>query len=301
MSVPESSVGRVGSSIPTVGVVVLTQGTRPHDLARGIRSLLAQEGVHLDVVCVGNGWQPIDLPSHVRTLGLPTNLGIPAGRNRGVSQVSGEFLFFLDDDASIPDPFFLREAIDKLRADPSIGLLQPRVVDPTGLASPRRWIPRIRKGEATESGAVFSVWEGAVLLPRAVFDATGGWAEPFFYAHEGIELAWRVWDQGLRAWYAGDLEANHPFMHPTRHSEYYRLNARNRVWLARRNLPAVLVPVYVGSWTLIQIVRWSRDRAALRAWFGGWREGWRSDPGERRVLSARTVWRMSVAGRPPLV
>ncbi|WP_280679958.1 glycosyltransferase [Cryobacterium sp. CG_9.6] len=288
-------------TVPTVGVVVLTQGTRPVELERGIRSLLAQTGVHLDVVCVGNGWDPVDLPGGVRALGLPTNLGIPAGRNRGVARVSGEFLFFLDDDASIPDPNFLRNAIAQIRADPTIGLLQPRVVDPEGLASPRRWVPRIRKGEATESSAVFSVWEGAVLLPRAVFDATGGWAEPFFYAHEGIELAWRVWDQGLRVWYAGDLEANHPFMHPTRHAAYYRLNARNRVWLARRNLPAALVPLYVGSWTLIQLLRWSRNPSALRAWFGGWREGWRTDPGERRVLALRTVWRMTRAGRPPVV
>jgi len=287
--------------LPTIGVVVLTQGTRAEDLARGIRSVLAQQGVVLDVVCVGNGWVPSGLPDAVRTLALPENLGIPAGRNRGVPLVTGEYLFFLDDDASIPDPRFLVDAIALLRADPSIGLLQPRVTDPTGEAAPTRWIPRIRKGAATESSAVFSVWEGAVLLPRAVFTATGGWAEPFFYAHEGIELAWRVWDQGLRTWYAGDLEANHPVIQPTRHADYYRLNARNRVWLARRNLPAVLVPVYAGSWLAIQLLRFRSDRPALRAWLAGFREGWRADPGERRPISARTVWRMSRAGRPPIV
>ena len=290
-----------GLALPTVGVVLLTQGTRPDDLARGIRSLLAQKDVRLDIVCVGNGWQPSDLPAAVKTLGLPENLGIPAGRNRGVSRVAGEFLFFLDDDASIPDPHFLRDAVGVLRADPTIGLLQPRVVDPAGIASPRRWIPRIRKGEATHSSNVFSVWEGAVLLPRAAFDATGGWAEPFFYAHEGIELAWRVWDLGLRAWYAGDLQANHPVIAPTRHADYYRLNARNRVWLARRNLPVPLVPVYAGSWLLIQILRWARNPSALRAWLAGFREGWTTDPGERRPLKARTVWRMTLAGRPPIV
>jgi GT2 family glycosyltransferase len=282
-------------------VVLLTQGTRPDDLDRGIRSLLAQQGVTLDIVCVGNGWQPTGLPPEVRSLGLPVNLGIPAGRNRGVSMVTGDYLFFLDDDASIPDPQFLSTAVRKLQADPSLGLIQPRVVDPTGAASPRRWIPRIRKGSATHSSNVFSVWEGAVILPRPVFDATGGWAEPFFYAHEGIELAWRVWDQGLRTWYAGDLVANHPVILQTRHADYYRLNARNRVWLARRNLPGVLVPLYVGAWTAIQVFRWARNRSALRAWFGGWREGWRSDPGQRRPLSARTVWRMTLAGRPPIV
>ncbi|MGO4692162.1 glycosyltransferase family 2 protein [Glaciibacter sp. 2TAF33] len=300
MSGPDD-IGSPDSAIPTIGVVLLTQGTRPDDLDRGIRSLLAQQGVTLDIVCVGNGWRPTGLPPEVRSLALPVNLGIPAGRNRGVSQVAGDYLFFLDDDASIPDPRFLATAVRKLRADPSIGLIQPRVVDPTGVASPRRWIPRIRKGSATHSGNVFSVWEGAVILPRRVFDATGGWAEPFFYAHEGIELAWRVWDQGLRAWYAGDLVANHPVILQTRHADYYRLNARNRVWLARRNLPGVFVPVYVGAWTAIQVLRWARNRTALRAWFGGWREGWQSDPGERRPLSARTVLRMTMAGRPPIV
>ncbi|MFT2815822.1 glycosyltransferase family 2 protein [Leifsonia sp. A12D58] len=288
-------------AVPTVGVVLLTQGTRPDDLDRAIRSVLAQTGVRLDIVCVGNGWQPTGLPDGVAALALPENLGIPAGRNRGADVVTGDYIFFLDDDASIPDPLFLDAAIAKLRHNPFIGLLQPRVDDPSGLTSPRRWIPRIRKGEATHSSPVFSVWEGAVVLPRTVFDATGGWAEPFFYAHEGIELAWRVWDQGLRAWYAGDLEANHPVIQPTRHSDYYRLNARNRVWLARRNLPAVLIPLYVGSWTGIQILRWARNPEALRAWFGGWREGWLSDPGQRRPMSWRTVGRMTLAGRPPIV
>ena len=287
--------------VPTVGVVLLTQGTRPDDLDRAIRSVLAQTGVTLDIVCVGNGWQPTGLPAGVRALALPENLGIPAGRNRGADVVSGEYIFFLDDDASIPDPLFLDATIAKLRHNRFIGLVQPRVVDPSGLTSPRRWIPRIRKGDATHSSPVFSVWEGAVVLPRAVFDATGGWAEPFFYAHEGIELAWRVWDQGLRAWYAGDLEANHPVIQPTRHADYYRLNARNRVWLARRNLPTPLIPLYVGSWTGIQILRWARNPDALRAWFGGWREGWSNDPGERKPISWRTVWRMTMAGRPPIV
>ncbi|WP_354476161.1 glycosyltransferase [Marisediminicola sp. UYEF4] len=291
----------MSAGVPLVGVVVLTQGTRPADLDRGIQSILAQKGVELDVVVVGNGWQPVGLPSGVRAVALPENLGIPAGRNRGVEHVTGEYLFFLDDDASIPSTTFLSDAIAKLRLEPDIGLLQPRVVDPSGATNPRRWVPRIRKGEATDSGNVFSVWEGAVLLPRPVFDATGGWAESFFYAHEGIELAWRVWDQGLRVWYAGDLVAHHPAIEPTRHAYYYRLNARNRVWLARRNLPLVFIPLYVGAWTGVQLIRWARRPAALRAWFGGWMAGWREPAGERRRIGWVTVWRMTRSGRPPLI
>lgn len=286
---------------PRVGVVVLTQGTRPDDLAVGIASVLAQEGVELDIVCVGNGWEPEALPDGVRALALPENLGIPAGRNAGAAVVEGEYLFFLDDDARVPSPRFLLDCVALLSSPRRVGLVQPRVDSTDGSPSPRRWIPRIRKGDARRSGPVFSVWEGAVVLRRDVFAQTGGWAAPFFYAHEGIELAWRVWGTGCTAWYAGDLVAQHPVIQPTRHADYYRLNARNRVWLARRNLAAPLAVAYVGSWTAIQCLRWRRDPAALRAWFAGWREGWRSDPGGRRVLSAHTVLRMAFAGRPPIV
>lgn len=285
-----------------MGVVSLTQGTRPDDLAAGLASVLAQQSVKVDLVVVGNGWNPIDLPVGARALHLRENTGIPAGRNAGAAAVTGEYIFFLDDDASLPSATFLRDAIGLLRQQPDIGLLQPRVVDPAGTASPRRWVPRIRKGAATDSSNVFSVWEGATLMPRRVFEAVGGWGAPYFYAHEGIELAWRVWDQGLRTWYAGDLVAHHPATNPTRHAFYYRLNARNRVWLAKRNLPWVLAPVYVLSWTGVQVLRAGlRSPASLRPWFAGWWEGIRTRPGGRRSIKWVTVWRMSRSGRPPLI
>lgn len=291
--------------IPTVGVVVLTQGRRPAELRRGLESIAGQRGVTTDVVVVGNGWDPATLrgglPAGIRGLALQRNRGIPAGRNAGVAEVAGEYLFFLDDDAALASPAFLRDAVALIERDPTIGLIQPRVVDPTGAASPRRWTPRIRKGDPRRSSAVFSCWEGAVLLPRAVFDATGGWAGPFVYAHEGIELAWRVWATGHRAWYAGELVAHHPVIEPTRHAEYFRLNARNRVWLARRNLPVPLVPVYVLAWTAVHALRFARDRRGLRQWLAGWREGWTRNPGGRRAMSWRTVARMARAGRPPVI
>ena len=145
------------------------------------------------------------------------------------------------------------------------------------------------------------VWEGALVMPRAVFEAVGGWGDPYFYAHEGIELAWRVWNAGYVAWYAGDLAVEHPVMSPTRHDFYYRLNARNRVWLAKRNLGLVQGFIYVASWTTIQHLRWLRNRHGLRAWWGGFGEGLRTSPGGRRRLRFRTVWRMWLAGRAPFI
>ena len=249
---------------------------------------------------VGNGWIPTGLPAQVKTLALPENLGIPAGRNAGVPEVDGELIFFLDDDACLADDGFLADLARRFAADPTLGLIQPRVVDPSGAVAPGRWVPRLRPGNHATPGPATALWEGAVAMRRDLFDSIGGWPDPFFYAHEGIELVWRVWDAGYTAWYAGDVSVHHPVIDPARHEVYYRLNARNRVWLARRNLPVVLEPVYVGTWVGITVLR-MRDKDALKAWFGGLREGMRENPGGRKPMKWRTVWEMTKAGRPPVI
>ena len=142
-------------------------------------------------------------------------------------------------------------------------------------------------------------------MQRRAFDECGGWPAPFWYAHEGIELAWRVWDAGYIVWYMGDLAVAHPVIDPRRHDEYFYMNARNRVWLARRNLPWPFSWAYVGSWTLMQFIKWANKPHQLKAWMEGWRAGWRLDPWgqdeDRQKLSRRGVLRMSRHGRPPIV
>jgi len=293
---PTSTAGEA----PRFAVVVLTMGTRPGDLRRALHSLLDQQGVSCDIVVVGNGWEPVDLPAGVRAHALPENVGIPAGRNAGVPEVVGELLFFLDDDAALAQPDTLARLASIFAARPEVGLIQPRVVDPCGRPAPGRWVPRLRTGDPASPGPATSLWEGAVAIRRPLFDEVGGWPGLFFYAHEGIELCWRVWDAGYVPWYAADIVVNHPVIDPRRHAEFWHLNARNRVLLARRNLPAVLRPAYAGSWALITGVR-VRDREARHAWWEGFREGWRMDPGTRHPMRWSTVWAMTRAGRPPVV
>ena len=91
-----------------------------------------------------------------------------------------------------------------------------------------------------------------------------------------------------------------PATSPARHAVYYRMNARNRVWVAKRNLPAPLVPLYLGNWAAITVLR-VKDKEALKTWFAGFVEGVRTDAGERRVMSWSTVARLTRLGRPPVL
>ncbi|GAA1849526.1 glycosyltransferase family 2 protein [Microlunatus capsulatus] len=285
---------------PRIGAVVLTMGNRPADFERALTSLLGQVDVELDVVVVGNGWQPVGLPDGVRAHRLPENLGIPAGRNAGVPLVEGDLLFFLDDDARLPHERVLATMAAQFAADPELGLVQPRVVDPEGRPAPRRWTPRLRVGDPGRSSPAMSVWEGAVAIRREAFDYANGWPERFWYAHEGVELAWRVWDAGFHVRYDGEIEVHHPAIQPTRHAEFYRYQARNRVWLARRNLPLPVGVLYVLSWVLVGGAR-LRSRVAVAETLRGYWLGLTEPGGRRRPMSWSTVGRMLLAGHPPVI
>jgi GT2 family glycosyltransferase len=284
----------------SVGAVVLSMGDRPAELARGLRSLLSQREVVLDVVVVGNGWEPAGLPATVRSVALPDNVGVPAGRNVGAAAVSGDILLFFDDDLEFEGDDVIRRAVAEFDADPALAVLQPRSVGPAGERSARRHVPRLRTGDPTRSGDVVWFWEGCSFVRRSAFAAAGGWAASFWYGHEGIELAWRVIDAGCRVHYDADLAVRNPPATPFRRPDHQFLNCRNRVWVARRNLPHPLLEIYVVVWMLGTFAR-ARSAAAVAAAAKGFLAGAREPAGERRPISWRAAVRMTRLGRPPIV
>jgi GT2 family glycosyltransferase len=251
-------------------------------------------------VVVGNAWEPSGLPDGVRGVGSAENLGIPAGRNLGVPHVRGELLFFLDDDASLASPDALATVARRFAAEPDLGLLQLRVEARDGGPRARDWVPRLRVGDPSRSSDITVVWEGAVAIRREVFDAVGGWPADFRFVHEGVDLGWRVMDAGYRVAYAGDVAALHPSPTGTPHGYSFYFGARNRVWLARRHLPAPLGVLYVLGFVLRTLPRLRARQDAHEA-LRGYRDGLRGPGGERRPLRLRTLWRMTRAGRPPIM
>ena len=281
------------------GCIVLTQGRRPAELGAAVGSLLSQRGVDVDVAVVGNGWEPTGLPEGVKAVALETDIGIPAGRNAGVSAVAGELLFFLDDDARLASPDALARVAERMT--PDVGLIQLRVAPSTPGVPPRDWVPRLRVGDPARSSDVTAVWEGAVAIRRALFERVGGWPAEFRFAHEGVDLAWRVLDTGRRVLYAGDIAALHPVYAPAAHDYSAYHGARNRVWLARRHLPLPLAVLYVLGFMARTAPLLARSRARIRDAARGYRDGLRTPCGPRRPLRMRTIWRMTTTGRPPII
>jgi GT2 family glycosyltransferase len=289
----------VTSPAATVGVVVLTMGGRPKELEHCLTSLLAQDGV-TDVLVVGNGVTPQGLDPQVRSLALAENFGVPGGRNRGAAHVTTDLILFFDDDAWIEQPGLIAGVIDLFAAQPRLGAVQLRIVGDDGTTM-RRWVPRAHVGDPERSGPAFALAEGVTVVRRAAFEELGGWYDKFFFGHEGVDFTWRLWDAGWEAYYAAEFPVRHPSTLATRHAAFYRLNARNRVWLARRNLPWPLVVVYLFVWSGITSARLIRRPTALRTWWLGFVEGWRTSPGRRAPMRWATVLRLARLGQPPII
>ncbi|MCC8481445.1 glycosyltransferase family 2 protein [Streptomyces parvus] len=299
-------------SAPRIGVSIVTMGDRPQAVEALLASVAMQDVRPTRLVIIGNGTALPDysstpgledLDGGVTTIELPENLGCPGGRNEGLRRLAEigdvDVVIELDDDGLLVDKDVFRRVRDRFAAEDRLGIIGFRIADETG-ETQRRHVPRLRAGDPMRGGPVTAFLGGGHAFSMKMLAQTGLWPAEFFFTHEETDLAWRALDAGWKVEYDPELLLQHPKTSPARHAVYYRMTARNRVWLARRNLPLPLVPAYLGTWTLLTLAR-TRDPKGLRAWAGGFAEGVRTPCGKRRPMRWSTVWQMTLLGRPPVI
>lgn len=284
--------------MPDVSVVILTMGDRPDELGLAIESARAQQGVDVELILVINGGEPDR--THVDVVVEPgRNLGIPGGRNAGAAAASGNLILFLDDDGRLLTYELLSNAAARFANEPELAVVALRIVDEEG-STARRHLSGLRQ-RPDEQRDVTSFPGGGAIIRRGIFSGLDGLCEAFSYALEETDLAWRVVDHGHRISYDPCLMMYHPRTLPSRHQDFVRSTARNRVWLAHRRLPLLLSWIYPINWLLITIARSWRTPLAVKAAVAGSLEGIRTRPGPRQPIRWATVVQLARLGRPPII
>ncbi|MFJ6722221.1 glycosyltransferase family 2 protein [Streptomyces sp. NPDC091259] len=288
---------------PRVGVAVLTMGDRMPELLTLLASVAEQDEPAARIVVVGNGTALPGLPEGVTGVELEENLGVSGGRNVAWHRLRDfgdvDVLVDLDDDGLLIEADVFRRIADLYASDHQLGIVSFRIADETG-STQRRHVPRLRAGDPMRGGLVTTFLGGGHALSMSMLEEIGGWPDAFFFAHEETDLAWRAIDRGWDILYEPQLVLQHPKTSPARHAVYYRMTARNRVWLAKRHLPAVLVPVYLVSWAAYTLLL-RPPMVGLKSWWAGFFEGVMTACPPRRPIRWRTVWRLTRLGRPPVI
>jgi GT2 family glycosyltransferase len=146
-----------------------------------------------------------------------TNVGFARANNQAAQRARGRYLFFLNNDTVVP-PGALRRLIDYARANPTIGLLGPRLRNGQGrVQTSCRGVPTVgallhrtsllrwtglfrgayrrfrgRDGNPQATRPVKVLLGAALLVRRKVFAELGPWDEGYPFGAEDIDLCTRI-------------------------------------------------------------------------------------------------------------
>jgi GT2 family glycosyltransferase len=172
-----------------------------------------------------------------RVLLLPYNVGISAGRNALVDITSRPYLLFLDDDVVFFDETRIRDMVDVLDADPSIGVAGGSLIDNGTDLLPYEHNVRLKDRvlhyypvgpESTVIGGHPCRWADVVhnfcLVRRQVFDSTR-WDEELKMA-EHTDFFLRLKAAGWKAVHVGGVSVGH-FRESPEGYENFRFDPEN--------------------------------------------------------------------------
>lgn len=276
--------------------VLLTMGDRNERLEAAVGSI-ARADTGAPVLVVANGCAlPSGVPENAEVLCLNENTGVPGGRDIGARRTDAEILVFLDDDAEVVR---LDDNVWRLfDDDPTLAVVTMSIVDELGQRS-RRHVPRLGEAGGDRPGDVATFLGGACIIRRSAYFQVGGYWADLIYGHEEIDLAWRLVDAGYRIAYLPSCVVLHPRTEIGRHADGWHLTGRNRVLVARRNLPWPVAALHVVSWLFLGLIR-APNLSCRRSYLSGWLSGWKQPVG-RAPVSWRTVLQLTRLGRPPVL
>ncbi|SDE00637.1 glycosyltransferase family 2 protein [Aquimonas voraii] len=199
-------------------------------LPRCLEALAVQEGVALEVIVVDNGSAvpPAAHPRLDRLIRNADNPGFAVACNQAAALAHGEWLLFLNPDC-FPGPQDLATLLalaGQANGEGRLGVLGAQLLEADGSAqaashrrdpTPARLLEGLRRGRAAiepppDAGApreVEAISGALMLLPRASFEAVGGFDEGYRLHFEDLDLCRRLRQQELRVLFAPGLRITH--------------------------------------------------------------------------------------------
>jgi GT2 family glycosyltransferase len=200
-------------------------------LPRCLEALAGQGGPRLEVIVVDNG--SAERPQHHPRLNElicnPDNPGFAVACNQAAARARAPWLLFLNPDC-FPEPGDLTRLLalgKQANVDADLGVLGVQLLNPDGSLqaasrrddpTPQRLLGSLLRGRARIEGAqredreladVDAISGALMLVPRAAFDAVGGFDQGYRLHFEDLDFCRRLRQRGLRVVFASALQITH--------------------------------------------------------------------------------------------
>lgn len=231
------------SPTPKVSVIIVYY-KRSDTIRETLDSALCQDYTDREIIIVDNHSEDNlkeilrECGADIRLIELPENLGPCGARNAGIRNALGEYIVFLEDDASYSSPFELSRMMGVWETHPQVQVLAFKICDPdTGALRQREWShPRYWKDFSDQEFETNYFGEGAVAFRREVFATSGAYFEPFFIGVECDDLVIRLLNAGFRILYTPEVRVGHRASAKGRSANrQYYFYTRNYIWTAYKD------------------------------------------------------------------
>jgi len=226
---------------PLVSAIVLSLNRRS-ELRDALSSLLSQDYSPLEILVLDNGstdgspdMVSSEFPS-VRLTVLRENVGACLGRNLALKQAEGDYVFQMDNDATLFPSTALSLMVARFDAEPDLGIIFTRIEDPS---TGRPYRPGYGTSYVDDEFYTWRFHGCAAMIRRRAIDAAGYYLpDEFFRAAEENDLAVRTLDAGFNILYLPSVTAHHKLSPKSRDaSSITFLTVRNNLRVAWKFYP----------------------------------------------------------------
>ena len=218
----------------------------------------------------------------VKLLRNDTNVGFAAACNQGATLAKGDYLLFLNPDTMLGDEG-VSSLVKFLELQPNAGIVAPRLVYDDGVTQPsiRRFpspfimlllLTKLSRmaGYSTQWNrymyrhfdynslrSVEQVMGAAMLMPRSIFEAVGGFDSGFFIWFEEVDLCKRVRDAGYLVFFNPAVSVTHARARSfTQQSILWRQKqfSRSARWYASKHYGSFgYLTIWIASWLAVLV------------------------------------------------
>ncbi len=263
------------TKFPLVSIISINYN-HPEVTCQMLDSLRKISYPNIEVIVIDNA-SPEDDPSiipqnypEVVFIPLEKNLGFAGGNNIGINRANGKYILLLNNDTEVT-PGFLEPLVAKLEANPSIGVVSPKI---RFHHSPQilqfTVITPINKLTGRSKGLGFGIkddgqWEfdaetayahgAAMMVPLEVIKKVGLMADIFFLYYEELDWCYRIRKAGYRIYYVHNSLIYHKESISTGKAsptKVYYMN-RARLLFMRRNVKGLILLIAIAYQLAIAI------------------------------------------------